>query len=95
MSNLLKRSPDEMDYWSTSRLGAAFINYFSESRRNPEDLEQLEIVAELLSKRPLSERMGVVRMIEGHMKDNCVEEDYKRAAVLREALRYYEVKALG
>jgi hypothetical protein len=80
--------------WSSHRLGCLYMNSFSFSRDEPEELGQLERIVNVLKLRPFDERLTIYSEIGRHFRNNIREEDYKRAAVLRDMKQYFKNKIL-
>jgi hypothetical protein len=80
--------------WGTHRVGCGFMNSFSASRDYPGELGQLEVIVTVLRDRPFDERLAVFKEIDVHLKSNVEQEDYERAAVLRDMKEYYKVRVL-
>ena len=73
-----------LETWRTGRLGCLYITCFTLSKKDPEELSQLERVTEILSRRPMEEVRGIYVHICEEIISCCKQEDYERAALLEE-----------
>ena len=71
--------------WRTSRLGCLYMNCYMISRDDPEEFPQLEMVAQILSTRLLSEREDLLRAIKSTVNPE-IEEAQKQGDIQKKAL---------
>lgn len=62
------------------------MNAFMCSRRDPDDLKQLNTVTEILASRPVKERVALSNSVQQHLQVNADSENYESAANLRDML---------
>ncbi|MBU0981041.1 MAG: hypothetical protein KJ709_09690 [Nanoarchaeota archaeon] len=78
-----------LETWGTGRLGALYLSSFSISREEPQELPQLETIAEILFRRPFDERKGIYLHIQNELAGSIRAEDYERAALMRDMKEHY------
>ncbi|MFH1649762.1 MAG: hypothetical protein ABIA93_04390 [Candidatus Woesearchaeota archaeon] len=85
---------DQLKTWRTSRLGALYMTAFSTSRKDAEDMGQLELITEEIRHRPFKQRAHVLTQIDSALSSEISRENYEQAALLRDMQTHYRSSVL-